>query len=156
VTQEPAAEPTPAEPARVSSSSPFAFFGPVVVAVVFIVFAGRGLVPEVKAQFGNGKPGVFIATSQDCSGTRGRCIWSGDFVGADSSRRTDVPLSTSGSQPKFYGDSIQAVDSGDSDMVFPAGGSATWWLPIVLVAVGVGMLVNWVRRTLLPWVRNRR
>lgn len=104
-----------------------------------------------RAGLDQGIRGTLIATSHDCDRS---CTTMGDFTSAD--RRTvrrhveylgDVP------RDAHVGDAFSALDTGGSAVYAPGD-----WLPFILdllvIIVGIGVVVGWVRSYLIPRLRR--
>ncbi len=121
------------------------------LSVVLLVFASQGIGPAWQARWGSGSPGFFLAVHKHCGKS---CSWTGDFTGDDGRRRQAVGLGT-GYGPSAVGDEVPAVDTGDSNNVFPKGGGHDWLLTGGLALVALAYLFFW-GRTVWRWSRRCR
>jgi hypothetical protein len=110
------------------------------LAAMAIIAAAFAVGPAIAAARGEGQPGTFTVTSEQCLRREG-CTWYGTFV-SRSGRDTQV-VSYDGSLPAGSrpGERIPAILPGGSHAVFPAHGSL-YWVPAILLMLVVGAAVG--------------
>lgn len=127
------------------------FFGLVfpLLSVIVLWYCGSGLAPAYRARFGTGAAGVFLAEHESCNRS---CFWTGTFTADAGYTRPHVGLA-SGHGPHRVGDRVAAIDTGDSENVFPRGGGWDWLIVTALILAATGYLAacgRWL------WRRVRR
>jgi hypothetical protein len=122
-------------------------------AVFVLAICSTDLGPSLSAARGEGTPGVLLVKSSECRRT---CTVSGTFISDDGSLvRTGVGYED-GARHAKVGDRLRALDTGDRGEVFKLGGSHTWILILIIMAMAVGVLVWWLWRYPLGALRRRR
>lgn len=126
----------------------FAYFMPI-IALVFLIIGLVDAGPGWRAAHGQGVPGMFTVTSQDCH--RG-CMTYGDFTSADGSHtQRDVQLIEGGSSPRrAIGTTVAALDTGDRLGVYPVG-TKDWEASLIAALGGAVYRVGW-----LFWLGRRQ
>jgi tetratricopeptide (TPR) repeat protein len=105
--------------------------------------AGRDIGPLVRAANGDGRLGTLTITTADCAG--GKCTYYGDFASDDRSvTLREVKMDNGIPAGAAVGTQVRALDSGDSDEVYPPDGSNEWIFASAFLAVGVLLVVGWI------------
>jgi hypothetical protein len=90
--------------------------------------------PALRASHGQGIHGTFVATTQVCG--KGGCSWTGNFVLPDGRVTVrDVPFN-GGTSNLQAGQTLPALNSGATSMVFPVGDHSTWVTQLVELVFG--------------------
>jgi hypothetical protein len=109
-----------------------------VFVIVVLPFTLRDIGPAWSAHLGHGQPGIFTADTETCSKT---CSWYGTFISDTGYTRPDV-LFGSGNHISHAGDQAAAIDTGDSKVVYPAGGGTDWILLTGLLAAEIATMIG--------------
>jgi tetratricopeptide (TPR) repeat protein len=105
--------------------------------------AGRDIGPLVRASNGDGRLGTLTVTTVDCTGSR--CRFYGDFASDDGLvTLREVGMDDGIPAGAKVGTQVRALDSGDSDEVYPPDGSDEWLFAATFIAAGVLLLVGWI------------
>jgi hypothetical protein len=111
------------------------------VAVYVLIAAGLALPAAVRAGYGEGLSGTFVAQVQHCG--RYGCSWDGTFMSRDGSvRLEDVVLDADA--PRRAGDRVATLYEGQTDppQVYLAEGSRAWTWNLVALLMSAGYLAG--------------
>jgi hypothetical protein len=110
--------------------------------------------PAWAAHAGHGRVGTWTAAQTACTGEKD-CTPLGDFVASDGTDlRVNVRMADGGPPIPAVGGSLQAIDTGDPDRVFPLGGGNAWWI-YTLIALATGAIsLLWVWTSPTPAIRR--
>ena len=123
-----------------------------ILAALCVLVTVASLPGGVAAMRNEGRPGVFTAVNEDCTGRAvSICLWEGSFVSDDGTIRVD-DVSYDGPGIDAAGDQVRALAVGDdpSDVYAPGDTTILWLAPFGILSLAY--LVWWSRRR---W-RNRR
>jgi hypothetical protein len=109
--------------------------------------------PAIRAARGQGTPGVFVAQSQQCTGSG--CTWNGAFRSGRGTVLRDADYDDSAPADTHAGSSFPALwPSGSSD-VYAAHGSTAWIQLVLADAVSVGILAAFLWCGPVRYLRGR-
>jgi len=125
----------------------FAYLVPA-VALMGVIVGLLDVGPGWRAAHGQGVPGTFTVTRQEC---RKGCMTYGDFTNADGSdTRRGIQLIEGGSSPRRgTGTNVPALDTDDRLGVYPIG-TTNWKSTLVTTLIATAYLVGW-----LIWLGRR-
>jgi hypothetical protein len=133
----------------------------VTVSIVVVCGAALGLIlsgatelsPALRASHGQGIAGAFVATTQSCG--RGGCSWSGNFVLANGDTVLHNVGFNGGTSALQAGQTLPALDSGSTYLVFPVHDARTWMTQFFTLLAGILLLAGTIF-TAIALIRHER
>jgi hypothetical protein len=118
-----------------------------VAPIVFVTLVCLGtlhLGPAWSAHLGHGRIGTWTVTQIDC-GSKGGCTALGTFDSADGSDvRQSIRIALGAPPVSGVGSRLPAIDTGDSDHIYPLGGGPSWWIFALLTVIPIPLLALWI------------
>jgi hypothetical protein len=105
-------------------------------AVVLLAGGISTIGPAIRASHDQGIRGSFVAVTEHCGG-RGGCSWNGNFVRPDGFVLLRNVSFNAGNGDMSAGQSVAALDTGDTSTVFPTNDSMQWLTQTFEIAFGV-------------------
>ncbi len=114
----------------------FALIG-VAFGAVLLAYAVSAVGPAIRASHNQGIRGSFVAVTEVCGRA---CSWNGNFVLPDGVVVLRNVGFNAGNADMSAGQSVAALDTGDTSMVFPANDGTQWLTETFGIAFGVVLL----------------
>ncbi|HTJ68845.1 MAG TPA: hypothetical protein VL551_15025 [Actinospica sp.] len=119
------------------------YLAPVGIGCLIYLVAGH-VGPSWSAHLGRGRLGTWTVAQTSCSGEKD-CTPLGDFVASDGTDlRVNIQMAHGSPPIPAVGGSLQAVDTGDPDRVYPIGGGYSWVVYTLVMAGLIPLALLWI------------